>query len=95
MIRLESTLQAFHAFIYIERGSWVVPRVSELASLKVHIRSVTLKPEGLSEGKPPRKGFISAQIQGYRKETFIRPVKPSHLQPFPISCSFTSAPLKA
>lgn len=57
MMLWESTSQALHAPISIARGSQVLPGVNELASQKVHVVSVTWKPQDLSrvEAQPQRK----------------------------------------
>lgn len=59
MMLMESTLQAFHALISTERESWVLPRVNELASQKVHVGSVTSKPQALSGSSASEKVLSS------------------------------------
>lgn len=46
---------SLHAFISIERGSSILPRVNELASQKVHSGSVKLKLWGLSGSSTSEK----------------------------------------
>lgn len=52
---LELALQVFHAFISIESGSSISPRVNELASPKVRSGSVKLKLWGLSGSSTSEK----------------------------------------